>query len=78
MMATLKELSEGYFQAAARLRLALEEAVERQAAAPPERRAALDGDIRLLRQMLAQTREVGTLARHYYEPGYWRGRKYTC
>jgi len=78
MMGTLRELSEEYFQAAAALRQALEAAMERQAAAGPGERAVLEGDIRLLRQMLLQTREVGSLARHYYEPGYWRDRKYTC
>lgn len=77
-MAALSELSEEYLQAAARLRVALEDALARQEAAPLEEQAALEGDIRLLRQMLIQTREVGALARHYYEPGYWRDRKYTC
>ena len=64
-MGTLRELSEEYLQAAARLRVALEDALARQEAAGPEEQAALEGDIRLLRQMLIQTREVGALARHY-------------
>ena len=31
-----------------------------------------------LGKMLRETREIGNTLRHYYEPSYWRNRKYIC
>ena len=44
----------------------------------PEEQKAMEHDLRLLRQMLRETREIGNTLRHYYEPSYWRNRKYIC
>ena len=39
-------------------------------------RAALEREIHLLEGMLREVREVGQLVRHYYEPAYFRDRRY--
>ena len=41
-----------------------------------QRRTA-EHDLRLLRQMVREMREIGGVTGHYYEPAYWRNRKYT-
>ena len=75
-MAKLGELAEGYRAAAVQLKLARAALqVRMETMAGPERlRAARE--LRLLEGMLRQVREVGSLVQHYYEPGYWRDRKY--
>ena len=75
-MAKLGELAEGYQAAAVQLKLARAALrVRMETMAGPERlRAARE--LRLLEGMLRQVREVGSLVQHYYEPGYWRDRKY--
>ncbi len=75
-MSSLHELAGEYLEAAARLRMALHEAESRLDTLPPDRRLVMERDIALMQQMLQQTREVGDLARHYYDRGYWRNRKY--
>ena len=77
-MAKLGELAEGYRAAAVQLKLARAALqVRMETMAGPERlRAARE--LRLLEGMLRQVREVGSLVQHYYEPGYWRDRKYVC
>ena len=75
-MAKLCELAEGYRAAAVQLKLARAALrVRMETMAGPERlRAARE--LELLEGMLRQVREVGSLVQHYYEPGYWRDRKY--
>lgn len=77
-MAKLCERAEGYRAAAVQLKLARAALqVRMETMAGPERlRAARE--LRLLEGMLRQVREVGSLVQHYYEPGYWRDRKYVC
>lgn len=77
-MGTLAELAGLYADAAVRLRVGIQ-ALEGQLAQldEPQRRIA-ERDIALLRQMLRETREVGDLARHYYDPAYWRDERYIC
>ena len=77
-MAKLCELAEGYRVAAVQLKLARAALrVRMETMAGPERlRAARE--LKLLEGMLRQVREVGSLVQHYYEPGYWRDRKYVC
>ena len=65
-MSTLAELSGGYREAAARLRLALEEVEAALAAAPAPERAALEARRRLLRQMLREARDLRDLTEGYY------------
>lgn len=75
-MATLAELGQGYLDAAARLRVGLEEARNRLEGLEGGERAALEREIHLLEGMLREVREVGQLVRHYYEPAYFRDRRY--
>ena len=75
-MSTLAELGRGYLEAAARLRLGLEEARNRLEGLEGGERAALEREIHLLEGMLREVREVGQLVRHYYEPAYFRDRRY--
>ena len=77
-MSTLAELGEEYLAASVRLRLGIERLEARLATLErAEERLALEHDLRLLRQMQRETREVGEVVRHYYERGYYRNRKYT-
>ena len=77
-MSTLAELGEEYLAASVRLRLGIERLEARLATLErTEERLALEHDLRLLRQMQRETREVGEFVRHYYERGYYRNRKYT-
>lgn len=75
-MATLKELAEDYRDAAVKLRLGLEDAKSRRKQASTEDQGAIDAEIKLIQTMLKDVREVGAVAQHYYEPGYWRGRQF--
>ena len=75
-MSTLAELGQGYLDAAARLRVGLEEARARLNSLEGGERAALEREIHLLEGMLREVREVGQLVRHYYEPAYFRDRRY--
>lgn len=76
-MATLKELAEDYREAAVKLRLGLEDAKSRRKQVSVEDQGAIDAEIKLIQTMLKDVREVGAVAQHYYEPGYWRGRQFT-
>lgn len=76
-MAALRELGAEYLETAARLRVGLEAARERMEALEGVERQAAGRDVALLEHMLREVREVGDLARHYYEPAYWRNGSYT-
>jgi len=65
-MAALSELSAGYLEAAARLRVALEDAQGALARAGPEKREALENKVRLLRQMLEEMRDLRQVTGQYY------------
>ena len=65
-MAALSELSAGYLEAAARLRVALEDAQGALARAGPEEREALENKVRLLRQMLEEMRDLRQVTGQYY------------
>ena len=77
-MATLAELGQAYLESAVKLRIGIQRLEERMEDMGAKEHLAAEHDLRLLRQMLRETREVGELVRHYYEPGYWRDRKYIC
>ena len=78
-MATMLELSERYLEEAERLK---ENIACRSRLLPellPEEQKAMEHDLRLLRQMLRETREIGNTLRHYYERSLLRrNRKYIC
>lgn len=76
-MSTLAELSEEYRTSAVRLRVGMERIRLEIMQADAAEQTALQDDLRQVKRMLQEVREVGDLARHYYEPGYWRDRKYT-
>ena len=76
-MATLQELADSYTETAARLRLAIRALEEKKNGMAPRQRNAAEHDLRLLRQMLRETREVGEVVRHYYDRTYWHNRRYT-
>ena len=65
-MAALSELSAGYLEAAARLRIALEDAQGALARAGPVEKKNLEERIRLLRQMLAEMRDLRQVTGQYY------------
>ena len=65
-MAALSELSGAYLESAARLRVALEDAQGALARAGPEEKAALEERVRLLRQMLAEMRDLRQVTGQYY------------
>lgn len=65
-MARLEELSEGYMDAAVRLRLALEEARSKLEQADGPERAALEQRVRMLRQMLQEMRDLRGVTQGYY------------
>ena len=75
-MSTLAELAPSYLDAAARLRLGLENARARLNRLEGGARAALEREIHLLEGMLREVREVGQLVRRYYEPAFFRDRRY--
>ena len=75
---TLKEISEGYRQAAAPLRLRLRELRKMLAQAEdPEEIWHIKRRIAELTPMLTQVNELAELTEHYYERGYHRNEKYT-
>lgn len=78
MMGTLAELSGRYVEEAARLKVEITVREGRIAQLDEPRRRAAERDLALLRQMLRETREVGDLVRHYYDPDYWRDERYIC
>ena len=75
-MARLSDLSGGYLEAAAKLLLARDAVQQKLAASAGPERLRAARELKLLEGMLRQVREVGSLVQHYYEPGYWRDRKY--
>ena len=77
-MATMLELSERYLEEAERLKENIACSSRLLPELLPEEQKAMEHDLRLLRQMLRETREIGNTLRHYYEPSYWRNRKYIC
>ena len=77
-MARLCDLSGGYLEAAARLLLARGALQQKLATSAGGERMRAERELKLLEGMLRQVREVGSLVQHYYEPGYWRDRKYVC
>ncbi|OUN01855.1 hypothetical protein B5G43_16810 [Flavonifractor sp. An92] len=77
-MSTLRELAGAYLEAAAALKLAIQDQEKSLDALPGGQRRAAERDLALLRQMLRETREVGDLVRHYYDPAYWRDERYIC
>ena len=77
-MATMLELSERYLEEAERLKENIACHSRLLPELLPEAQKAMAHDLRLLRQMLRETREPGNTLRHYYEPSYWRNRKYIC
>ena len=74
-MATLRELSGGYREAAVRLRLGLEAAERQLEHLDGAERRAMAREIHLLRQMLREMRDLRQLAEGYYTRP--RSRKYT-
>lgn len=77
-MGTLAELAERYVEEAARLKLEIHAREGRMGELDELHRRIAERDLALLRQMLRETREVGDLVRHYYEPAYWRDERYIC
>ena len=75
---TLAEMSREYAQAAIPLRARLSE-LRRALAQTEDKEEAwhLQRRIAALTPMLTQVNELAELTAHYYERGYYRGRKYT-
>ncbi len=65
-LATLRELSADYRDAAARLRMGLDEARAALGAAEGAAQSALEGRVRLLEGMLREMRELRRLTEGYY------------
>lgn len=75
---TLREISEGYRQAAQPLRSRLRQLRQMLAAAEdPEEIWHIKRRIAELTPMLTQVNELAELTEHYYERGYHRNEKYT-
>ena len=75
---TLKEISEGYRQAAVPLRQRLRQLRQMLAnAEDPEQIWHIKRRIAELTPMLTQVNELEELTEHYYERGYHRNEKYT-
>ena len=75
---TLKQISEGYRQAAVPLRARLRQLRQMLAVAEdPEEIWHIKRRIAELTPMLTQMNELAELTEHYYERGYWRSEKYT-
>ena len=78
MAMTLKEISEGYRQAAVPLRVRLRELRKMLAQAEdPEEIWHIKRRIAELTPLLTQVNELAELTEHYYERGYHRNEKYT-
>ena len=75
---TLKELNEGYEEAAELLRVRLWE-LRRQVlkTQDPQEIWRLKRRIAELTPILTQMNELADLTAHYYDRGYWRSEKYT-
>ena len=75
---TLKEMSASYDESAAMLSRILRR-LRRQLrnSGDAAERHTLRCRIKVLRDVLTQTRELAQLTAHYYERGYWRNEKYT-
>ena len=75
---TLKEMSASYDESAAMLSRILRR-LRRQLrnSGDAAERHTLSCRIKVLRNVLTQTRELAQLTAHYYERGYWRNEKYT-
>ena len=65
-MAALAELARDYRESAVRLRLGLEDAEALVHTLDGPERAELEGEIRLLRQMLREARDLRRLCEGYY------------
>lgn len=75
---TLKEIAEGYREAAVPLRKRLHELrQELKQTTDPEERWHLKRRIAELTPMLTQVNELAELCECYYERGYYRNEKYT-
>ena len=75
---TLKEISEGYRQAAVPLRQRLSQLRKMlDQAVDPEEIWHIKRRIAELTPMLTQVNELAELTEHYYERGYHRNEKYT-
>lgn len=77
-MGTLVELAGLYADAAVRLKVGIAALEGKLAGLDESHRRIAERDLALLRQMLRETREVGDLVRHYYDPAYWRDERYIC
>lgn len=77
-MGTLVELAGLYADAAVRLKVGIAALEGKLAGLDEPHRRIAERDLALLRQMLRETREVGDLVRHYYDPAYWRDERYIC
>lgn len=75
MMAALKELADGYRDAAIRLRLGIEDAKAKLEKVEIEDRADLERKIAMMQQMLRDTRDLRQVCEGYYVAG--RDRTYT-
>ena len=76
-MATLAQLGEEYMETAAQLVVGLESARKRLASLEGPERKGAERDIALMEGMLREVREVGDLARHYYDRSCCRSQHYT-
>lgn len=75
---TLKEISQGYREAAIPLRSRLRQLrTALKSARDPEEIWHLKRRIAELTPMLTQLNELAELTEHYYERGYYRSEKYT-
>ena len=75
---TLKEISEGYRQAAIPLRLRLAQLRRMlKTETDPEMQWQIKRRIAELTPLLTQCNELAELTAFYYERGYWRDKKYT-
>lgn len=78
MEMTLREISEGYRQAALPLRARLFQLRRAlKTTDDPEEIWRLKRRIAELTPMLTQVNELAELTEHYYDRGYYRGEKYT-
>lgn len=76
-MATLRSLSRDYMETAAQLNISVKRAQKALAECDERERGKRACDLKLLCQMRLQMREVGRLAKHYYDRGYYRDKRYT-
>ena len=74
----LCELSDGYVEAAKRLKTRMAFLRKQRAAEQDiQRRYALKAELQVLAKILTQCNELAELTLHYYERGYSRNAKYT-